>query len=332
MEEDRQTIGDIAKALGVSKTTVSRAISGKGRIGSETKKRIQSYIMEHHYRPNVIARGLAQQKTYNIAVVLPEDYEIVELPFFQKCLTGMSQAAGELGYDILISMIPSENITNLQRIIENRKVDGVVLTRILVEDISAQYLKKTGIPFVAIGSTDDPEIKWIDNDHLEACRELTGLLLAKGMHRLALIGGSRAHLVSKVRYQGFVAAHADAGLMPDPAMIFMDTGIEISISDAIEHIMLRQTDAVICMDDAITKEVLAVCRNRHIRIPQDLKLASFYNSSILENRQITITGLLFDDRALGAAAIHTLMNTIDHQKATNRLMKNYQVIFGESTL
>ena len=65
MEEEKKiyTIEDIARELGVSKTTVSRAISGKGRIGKETKERVLAYIEEHDYKPNVIAKGLAQSKT-----------------------------------------------------------------------------------------------------------------------------------------------------------------------------------------------------------------------------------------------------------------------------
>ena len=67
--EKNITIADVAEALGVSKTTVSRAISGKGRIGRETRERVLAYIEEHDYKPNVIAKGLAQSKTYNICVV-----------------------------------------------------------------------------------------------------------------------------------------------------------------------------------------------------------------------------------------------------------------------
>lgn len=80
------TISDVAEALGVSKTTVSRAISGKGRIGEATRQKVLAYIEEHDYKPNVIARGLAQSKTFNLCVVMPEDYVLVDLPFFRKSL------------------------------------------------------------------------------------------------------------------------------------------------------------------------------------------------------------------------------------------------------
>ena len=79
----KMTIDDIAADLGVSKTTVSRAISGKGRIGRETRERVQEYIQEHNYKPNVIAKSLAQQRTYNIVVAWPGDPGIAELPFFR---------------------------------------------------------------------------------------------------------------------------------------------------------------------------------------------------------------------------------------------------------
>ena len=94
--EKNITIADVAEALGVSKTTVSRAISGKGRIGRETRERVLAYIEEHDYKPNVIAKGLAQSKTYNICVVMPGEYDVVDLTFFQECLFGIQEIAGSM--------------------------------------------------------------------------------------------------------------------------------------------------------------------------------------------------------------------------------------------
>ena len=104
-EDNRNlTIADVAEALGVSKTTVSRAISGKGRIGVATRDRVLKYIEEHDYKPNVIAKGLAQSKTYNLCVVMPADYAVVDLTFFQECLLGIQEIAGIMEYDILLSI------------------------------------------------------------------------------------------------------------------------------------------------------------------------------------------------------------------------------------
>lgn len=165
MEDRNLTIADIAQELGVSKTTVSRAMSGKGRIGEETRKRVQAYIEAHHYSPNVVAKGLAQNKTFNLGLVLPGDYQIVELPFFQKCMMGISRTASEAGYDVLLSMVTADKITQLQRAVTNRKIDGAILTRTLTDDAPMRYLQENGVPFVAIGSTDNTGVVQIDNDH-----------------------------------------------------------------------------------------------------------------------------------------------------------------------
>lgn len=89
MNQKNITITDIAKELGISKATVSRTISGKGRISTRTKDRVLSYVNEHGYRPNKVAQGLAKSKTYNVGVTLPGDYNLVELLFVQSCLVGI---------------------------------------------------------------------------------------------------------------------------------------------------------------------------------------------------------------------------------------------------
>lgn len=76
----------------------------KGRIGQETRDRVLKYIEEHDYKPNVIAKGLAQSKTYNLCVVMPGDYDVVDLTFFQECLFGIQEIAGIMEYDILLSI------------------------------------------------------------------------------------------------------------------------------------------------------------------------------------------------------------------------------------
>ena len=102
-EKKIYTIEDIARELGVSKTTVSRAISGKGRISQATRDRVRAFIKEHDYRPNVVAKGLAQRKTYNIALLMPKDYVATEFLFFKDCMNGICEVASAHDYDIIIS-------------------------------------------------------------------------------------------------------------------------------------------------------------------------------------------------------------------------------------
>ena len=325
------TIEDIAAALGVSKTTVSRAISGKGRIGEATRTRVLEYIEKNNYRPNIVAQGLAQRRTYNIAVVWPGDYNLVDLPFFQKCLVGMSEVTSGYGYDIIISVVAGDDIGSLRRIIENRKVDGIVLTKTLVDDKPAEYLLESGIPFVAIGKSLNEDIITVDNDIFDACRELTSIIIGKGNTKLALIGGSKNHMITRTRYEGFVAAVEQAGKKVDESLVFLDQGNEQKLIEIVKHLVAEKVDCVICMDDKLAGNVIGICRNGGIKIPRDLRLASFYNSNTLENAAVSVTSLNFDDRNLGAVATRMLMELIDGEPVKSRKLKNYEVIMKEST-
>ena len=325
------TIEDVADALGVSKTTVSRAISGKGRIGEKTRLRVLEYIEQNNYKPNVVAKGLAQRRTFNIAVVWQGDYSLVDLPFFQRCLVGMSEVTSGYSYDIIISMVTGDEISNLKRIIDNHKVDGVILTRTLIDDKTAEYLLRSGIPFVAIGSSSDEKIITVDNDHFDACRELTSILIGKGHTKLALVGGSQNHMITRIRYEGFLKAFEQVGKKLDESLIFLNQGNEQRLTEIVKHLAEKKIDGVVCMDDQLAGYVMSICRAAGIRIPEDLRLASFYNSNILENAVIPVTSLNFDDRKLGAVATRMLMRLIDGEAVESQKLKNYEVIMKEST-
>lgn len=331
MPDDKITIDDVAKALGISKTTVSRAISGKGRVGTETKAKVMEFIEKHNYRPNVMARALAQQRTFNIGVVWPDDYNAVDLPFFQRCMIGMSEITSSFGYDIVVSLIAGGDLSSLKRIIENHKVDGVILTRTMVNDAPAVYLQESGVPFVAIGKTDDPSIVSVDNDNFDACKELTGILLAKGLKKLALIGGSTNHIITRTRYEGFAAAYEEAGLEVDQNLVYLDIENHIKVNGIIKSLLKKNIDGVVCMDDSIAGEVIARCRDEHIKVPGDLRVASFYNSSLLDSTVPSVTSLNFNDKNLGAEAARSLLAIIDGENVQSKMLKNYEVILKEST-
>ena len=283
--EKNITIADVAEALGVSKTTVSRAISGKGRIGRETRERVLAYIEEHDYKPNVIAKGLAQSKTYNICVVMPGEYDVVDLTFFQECLFGIQEIAGSMEYDILLSICRKNDISSLERIIANHKVDGVILMRTFVEDEQIDFLQTKNVPFVTIGSTSAnyKGVIQIDHNHKSACKELTSIILMKQMDKIALIGGNEEHVVTQSRLRGFREAYAKMGKTLDVDLMFLSQDNQVLVEKAVKEALNRQADCILCMDDAVCSRVLKTLRQQHVKVPEDVRVASFYNSMVLEN-------------------------------------------------
>ncbi len=329
--EKKLTISDVAEALGVSKSTVSRAISGKGRIGKSTRERVLDYIEKHNYKPNVLAKGLAQLKTYNIGVMLPEDYTVVDLPFFQTCLIGIEETAISMDYDILLIMSREGECVQLERMVENHKVDGMVLMRTFTKDMHIEYLKSQGIPFVTVGSTHYKDVVQIDNDHRSACRELISILLMKDMKRIGLIGGIESHVVTQNRLKGYLEAHEQAGILIDQDIVFVNMEKEVMIERAVEKLLEEQVDCVACLDDAVCMHVLNKLHKEQISIPEQIKVVSFYDSSILEHNLPTITSLSFNARELGMVACKTLLELIEGNTVKQKTLLGYEVILKEST-
>lgn len=329
--EKKLTISDVAEALGVSKTTVSRAISGKGRIGKETKERVLDYIQEHNYKPNVLAKGLAQLKTYNIGVMLPEDYTVVDLPFFQTCLIGVQETAVSMDYDVLLTMGKENDCAQLVRMIENHKVDGVILMRTFTKDVHIEYLKSQEIPFVTVGSTNYQGVIQVDNDHKSACRELIFILLLKGMKKIGLIGGIQSHVVTQSRLQGYIEAYKTAGLPLDKNIIYINVEKDILIEQGVERLLANGVDCIACLDDAVCIQVLNKLRRENIQVPEQMRVASFYDSTVLENNLPSVTSLAFDARELGNVACKTLLEAVEGKQTDSRTLLGYEVVLKEST-
>ncbi|NLP35529.1 MAG: LacI family transcriptional regulator [Clostridiales bacterium] len=325
------TIGDIAKELNLSKTTISRAISGKGRVSAETRRKVHEYIKLHNYRPNVIARGLAQSKTYNIGVILPADANLVEIPFFQSCLMGVCESAAGLDYDVVVTTVTDDDITLLKRLINNQKVDGVVLTRSMVNDLSAKYLKEVGIPFVLIGSSEDEEIIQIDSDHTTGCCELTNILLKSGTERIALLVGNQNIVVNRSRYEGFRKAFQDLGQYTDSDLVFLDLNNIVLIQQAVNAILDKNVECIICADDFICSRVLAHLEEKQIKVPDMMKVASFYNSSLLETHNPPITAIKINGKELGITAGKKLIGIISGEESSHKSLVNYEIVLKKST-
>lgn len=330
-EKKNITIADVAEALGVSKTTVSRAISGKGRIGKETKERVLAYIEEHDYKPNAIAKGLAQSKTYNLCVVMPGNYEVVDWNFFQACLFGIQEMAEAAGYDILLSMCRQSDISSLERIIANRKVDGVVLMRTFLKDAQIEFLQQKGIPFVTTGSTNYENVVQIDHDHRSACKELTSIILMKGMERVALVGEDEGDMVTQSRLRGFKEAYEQMNIPLDESLLYLGPENRVRVDKTVNDILEQKVDCILCMDDADASRVLKVLREKQVKVPEDVRVASFYDSTILDNNVPSITSLSFDAKELGRVACHTLLNMVEDMEVQERTLLPYEVVLKEST-
>lgn len=325
------TIYDVANELGVSPSTVSRAISGKGRIGEETRERILQYIQEQNYYPSAMAQGLAQEKTNNIALILPEIKTLGEMPFFQTCMYAVAETAQLNGYDMIVSNRNGVDNTNLERLIKNRKVDGMILSRTYFNDTYTKLLSEYHVPYVTIGQIEDSISVQIDHNHLEACQELTSILLSKGLRKIAYLGFGSDQMVNGIRYQGYVNALMQGGIQVDESIVYRELDTISKVEQAVETLIDKDVDCMLCQDDAICAMVLGELEEHHLQVPEDIKIASCYYSKLLDHYRVGITSLQFDAQKVGRVACQTLLKLIDGQDVPEKTLLDYEVRLKEST-
>lgn len=333
MEQDEKkiyTLNGIAKELGVNKATVSKAISGKGNLSAETRARILEFIDKCGYKPNAVAQSLARNRTYNIGLMMPDQAGAFDGAFFRDCLSGVCKIASANSYDVLMTMDSEQSVENIARLIDNKKIDGVIAMRSLVKSPIVGFLKEKQVPFVLIGPTSDPEVISVDNDNQSACRDLTALLMARGVRKMALLGGDENNCVTHSRLRGFWDACDQANIGREAQQVCLNVMKDNRLNDILDAVLEREPDCIVCMDDYICNLVMVYLRTNGIRVPQDVKVVSYYDNILLESNIPPVTSLRFDAVELGMIACKKLIGILDSKPDSEFVLPGYQMILRES--
>ncbi len=212
---------DLADHLGLSPTTVSRALNGYPEVSATTRQRVLEAAQRYHYRPNPSARRLATGRAGAVGAVLPTDRNLLVDPHFVEFLAGVGERLVEDEMDIVLS--PSrggDESGTYRRIAAGNRVDALILSGPLVEDERVALLTELDHPFVVHGRTiSTTPYAWLDIDNEDAFRRATDHLLDLGHRRIGLINGSTRFTYAVHREQGFRKALAARGLTPDERLI-----------------------------------------------------------------------------------------------------------------
>lgn len=217
---------DLSGLLGLSQTTVSRALNGYPEVSEETRKRVRAAAEQHGYRPNVRARSLATGRSMAIGHVIPlaSQHEMVN-PVFADFLAGAGEVYSGKGFDMLISIVPESEEAQAYREFRTRgTVDGLIVHAPKVGDPRVHILNEIGIPFVIHGrasATEEPYC-WVDMNNTHAFRRATDFLLDLGHRRIALVNGLESMDFACRRRAGFEEAYTARGLAADPALMASD--------------------------------------------------------------------------------------------------------------
>jgi LacI family transcriptional regulator len=211
---------DLAEHLGLSQTTVSRALNGYPEVNETTRLRVAETAARLGYRPNASALRLATGRSGAIGLVLRGADELG--PHMSEFMGGMSGRMSAEEIDILLITVDTlqDEMAAYQRLAASQKVDAIVLQSPTLNDVRAELLLDLKIPFVLHGRTNiGRPVAWMDIDNTGAVERATSHLLDLGHRRIALLNGIKGRTFAEHREIGYLAALSARGVAFDPALM-----------------------------------------------------------------------------------------------------------------
>lgn len=214
-------IKELAKALGLSTSTVSRALNGYQDVNEATRLRIQQTARDLGYRANVGARRLVRGSTEAVGIVYSAGVENLGNPQFLDMAGGLSERLHAEHFDLMLAVASDEqDLDTFDRLFRGGRVDAVVLPNTRVNDARVNYLLERGYPFLAYGRTAHcAGFSWFDFDNEQGSKVAVRHLVELGHRAIAYVHSPLDLNFALQRYQGFLAAMQDAGLAFDPGWL-----------------------------------------------------------------------------------------------------------------
>ena len=268
----------LATSLGLSKTTVSRALDGYDE--RPNRERVKAAAQAMNYTPNPIARRLSRGASETVALVVPAEPGRFYEPVLVEMLSGLGETLAAHGYHLmLMTARPGEEEEKVyRRLAVARTADAAIVVRTRVNDPRIALLAESGFPFVALGRSETPHrFAFIDGDAQEAFRAATERFIAQGHRRIGLLATSPKLSFTRYRRAGFSAAMADAALNADAVAECAPTEEGGAAAAAILLASAPRPTAILCMTDRIAIGAMSAMRGLGLRPGVDVAIIGHDN-------------------------------------------------------
>jgi LacI family transcriptional regulator, galactose operon repressor len=303
----------VARAAGVSQSTVSRALRGDPRVREETRRRVDQAARRLGYVPNSLAASLVSRSTRTVAVIVSD----LTNPFFPALLTPVYDELQLMGYRVVLlterTDIPTGQET-LQRLLD-RSIDGVLVTTATLGSRFAVELQRRGLPMVLLNRyIDGLDVDRVVSDNHGGAVIGGRHLIELGHRRIAAICGPANTSTSRDRRAGLAEALADAGLALDPALVREGT---FSHQSGYQHTrdLLRLPDpptAIVCGNDVVAFGALDAALSLGVRVPQDVSILGFDDIPMAAWEVFQLSTLRQPIGDMARAAARMLAERIEH--------------------
>lgn len=315
------SIYDVAREARVSVFTVSAVINNKGRVSTTLARRVGTAIEKLSYRPNLLARSLARQRTHTIGVIVSD----IANPFFPAIVRAAEDAAQKAGYSILLCNSDDE-MDKEDRYVElllSKRVDGIILNKThgKLSNLQRDLLKKTNVPLVLLMRTC-PGLKAdvVQTDDEAGAFEATSHLARNGYRRIALVGGPSDVSNARSRTRGYIRALAENGLRHEPKLIFegdyrLDSGYRAGLA-----LLPRRPDAVLVTNYLMTVGLMNAASEIGISCPEDFALVSFDDYPWLGCFRPRLTTIELPKYELGETAVRLLLERMEGNRTRQEVV------------
>ena len=311
----RVRIADVAAALGLTKGTVSRALNGYPDISDSTRLRVKRKAEVMGYRPLSQAQTIRTGRARSIGLVLQADVHDAHRPFLSEFLAGLTQATSDLNWTLTVATAHGNQDMRetYDRLLDERKADGFIIPRTLLDDPRIDHLREAEVPFVLFGRTRNPEgCAWFDIRGEDAMAEAVRRLHDFGHRRIGFVGAAPEHTFSLLRLDGYRRSLAAVGLEPDESIVRDHAVTREDGAVAAQALMFAEkppTAIVFAVDMAAIGAYNAL-RRLDLRIGQDVSIVSYDGIPEAAYCDPPLTTFGVDTRAAGVRLATMLIDRI----------------------
>lgn len=331
------SIKDIAKKVNRSITTVSRALNDYDDVSPETKQLIVETAKEMGYFPNTFAQRLQKQKTETIGLVIPTFSPRFSDPFFSELLAGIGNKAADLGFDLLVSTRSPgpQEIETYKKLIDGRRVDGVIVVRTRKQDARIEYLLENDFPFVAFGRTDlENGYSYVDEDGSFGMQLIADHLASLNHRLIACILPPHNLTFTQKRLDGLRngLANHDIYLQEDCIKwgdLTQRSGYELG---GILLDLKERPTAIAACNDLMAFGAMSAAQERGLEVGKDVSITGFDDIPMSEYSHPALTTVNQPVYQIGAMVCEMLIKIIrDEINETQKVLLKPKLVIRQST-
>lgn len=318
----RVTISDMADALGLTKSTVSRALNGYPDIAESTQLRVKKMAQRLNYQPLSYAQAVKTGRTRSLGLVLQLSDHDAQRPFLAEFLAGLSAGASQEGYTMTVASADTHDtlIETFRALMRDGKADGFILPRAMVDDPRVRILRYENVPFVLYGRQKDPTgCAWFDVRGEDAMRAAVAHLADLGHRRIGIINGRTIYSYATLRLSGFTSGMAACGL-PVASDLIIENAVtrEDGAAAAAQLLDLSEPPtAIVCAVDYAALGAYRAAAERGLTIGTDLSLIAYDGTQDGAQAQPPLTTFSVDNRAAGERLATLLIRRVRGEPPEN---------------